>query len=336
MAAPADPGNPRKPDAAILIVGPTASGKSALAMAVADRLHGTVINADAMQTYRDLRVLTARPTEADEAQVPHALYGFRPAHEPGSVADWRLAALKAMADARTTNRVPVLCGGTGLYFTALTQGLAAIPDPGAAARAEARALVAEIGPAALHNRLAAEDPQTASRLRPTDSQRLARAWEVWRGTGIGLATWQAGPALPPAPYRFFAIRLDPPRASLRAAIAARFDTMLAAGALEEVRALAAQNLDPTLPLMRAHGVPEFLAHLRGEVTLEEAAARAISNTAAYTKRQATWFAHHALASPPHIRTITSRTSCAKQDSETIMTDMQHFIHSCVDAENTSV
>jgi len=332
MAAPADPGNPRKPDAAILIAGPTASGKSALAMQVARRLHGTVINADTMQTYRDLRILTARPTEADEAQVPHALYGFRPAHQPGSVADWRLAALQAMAAAGTASRVPIVCGGTGLYFAALTQGLAEIPDPGAAARAEARALLAEIGPAALHKRLAAEDPQTASRLRPTDSQRLSRAWEVWRGTGVGLATWQAGPALPTAPYRFFAILLDPPRAALRAAITTRFDTMLAAGALQEVRALAAQNLDPNLPLMRAHGVPELLAHLRGELTLDEAAARAISATAAYTKRQATWFAHHPLA--PENRTITSRICPSEQLPETILADMQHFMRSCVDARRS--
>jgi tRNA dimethylallyltransferase len=329
MAAPAGPGNPRTPDAAILVAGPTASGKSVLAMELARRLRGTVINADAMQTYRDLRILTARPTAADEAQVPHALYGFRPAREPGSVADWRLAALEAMAAAHNAGRLPILCGGTGLYFEALAQGLAVIPDPGAAARAEARALLAEIGPAALHARLTAEDPRTAARLRPTDSQRLARAWEVWRGTGAGLASWQAGPALPPAPYRFFAILLAPARAQLRAAIAARFHTMLDAGALAEVRALAAQNLDPALPLMRAHGVPELLAHLRGDITLDAAAARAISATAAYTKRQATWFAHHALA--PCSRTITSRMSASEQLPETILADMQHFIHLSVDA-----
>ena len=170
---------------ALIVAGPTASGKSALALALAERLGGTIINADAMQVYRELRVLTARPTPEDEARVPHALYGVRPAAEPGNVAWWREAALAAMAAAREAGRLPILTGGSGLYFASLTDGLADIPDPGPAARAEARALLKEIGPAALHARLAEVDPATAARLRPTDSQRIARAWEVWRGTGTG-------------------------------------------------------------------------------------------------------------------------------------------------------
>ncbi len=190
--------------------------------------------------------------------------------------------------------MPILCGGSGLYLAALTEGIADIPDPGEAARAEARRRLAEQGPAALHAALAAVDPATAARLRPSDSQRIARAWEVWAGTGRGLAAWQAERGTP-APWRFAAILLDPPRAALREAIARRFAAMIAQGAVAEVAALLALGLDPALPAMRAHGVPELAAHLRGEITLAEAQRRAELVTGQYTKRQATWFRHHALA-----------------------------------------
>jgi tRNA dimethylallyltransferase len=322
MAVPACPGNP----GAVLIAGPTASGKSALAMRLAQRVGGVVINADAMQTYRDLRILTARPTSEDEALVPHALYGMRDASEAGTVAGWRVAALAAMKSAHGAGKVPILCGGTGLYFAALTQGLAEIPDAGGPSRAEARALLSEIGPAALHGRLAAVDPETAGRLRPTDSQRLARAWEVWRGTGTGLSAWQRGSALPPAPHRFFAVKLHPPRAALRTAIATRFALMLRDGAVEEVRALMARKLDPSLPLLRAHGVPELSACLRGEIDLAAAAARAIAATAAYTKRQATWFRHHTLAPENDTRIISAEIATREQFSERFFRDIENFIH----------
>jgi tRNA dimethylallyltransferase len=310
----------------LIVAGPTASGKSALALALAERLGGTIINTDAMQVYRDLRVLTARPTPDDEARAPHALYGVRPAAEPGNVAWWREAALAAMAAAREAGRLPILTGGSGLYFASLTEGLADIPDPGPAARAEARALLKEIGPAALHAHLADVDPVTAARLRPTDSQRVARAWEVWRGTGTGLAAWQATKT-PPAPWRFAAILLDPPRAELRAAIAARFDAMLRDGALEEVRALLALQLDPALPAMRAHGVPELVSHLRGEITLEVAGRRIELVTGQYTKRQATWFRHHALADAAHSRTINARFTDPEQLSERINPQFLAFLES---------
>jgi tRNA dimethylallyltransferase len=290
---------------ALIVAGPTASGKSALALELADRLGGTIINADAMQVYRELRVLTARPSPEDEARVPHALYGVRPAAEPGSVAWWRDVVLIEMDKARATGRLPILTGGSGLYFASLVEGIAAIPDPGAAARAEARRLLKEIGPAALHARLAQRDPATATNLRPTDSQRIARAWEVWAGTGTGLADWQARTAQPSV-WRFAAILLDPPREELRAAIKTRFAAMLEAGALEEVRALLALGLDPTLPAMRAHGVPELSAHLRGQISLEEATRRAELVTGQYTKRQATWFRHHQLADPSRAHTIHAR------------------------------
>jgi tRNA dimethylallyltransferase len=339
MAVPADAGNPAhipahnptRGDRAILVAGPTASGKSALAMELARRFGGTVINADAMQCYRELCVLTARPTAADEAAVPHALYGFRAAADAGTAATWREAALQAMRDARDAGRMPILCGGTGMYFAALTQGLAEIPEPGPAAREEARGLLGDIGPAALHARLAAEDPATAARLRPTDSQRLARAWEVWRGTGTGLAAWQAGPSLPPAPYSLFAVLLDPPRDMLRASIAARFEVMLAGGAVEEVRALLALQLDPDLPLMRAHGVPELASYLRGEATITAAAARAVQATVAYTKRQATWFRHHDLAPRDRVYTINSPTLAYAQFMESISARIGMFLNEAVDA-----
>lgn len=313
---------------ALIVAGPTASGKSALALALAERSGGTVINADSMQVYRDLRVLTARPTPEEEARAPHRLYGVLPAATAASVAWWREAALAEMEAARAQGRLPILCGGTGLYFLSLTQGLSAIPPVPEEARAEARRLLAELGAPALHARLAAEDPETAAGLRPSDSQRIARAWEVWRGTGRGLRAWQRGEGgggTGPAPWRFAALRLDPPRDALRAAIAARWDAMLAGGALEEVRALAAQGLDPALPAMRAHGVPELIAHLRGRMTLEAASARAILNTGQYTKRQATWFRHHDLADLRDTHTIHARFVGVAQFSESRMAKIFTFL-----------
>ena len=305
---------------ALIVAGPTCSGKSALALALARRLGGTVINADSMQVYRELRVLTARPTPEEEALAPHRLYGVRRAAEPGSVGWWRAAALAEMA----ATAMPILCGGTGMYLQAVTQGIAEIPDPGPDARVEARGLLEAEGAAALHARLAAEDPATAAGLRPGDSQRVARAWEVWRGTGQGLAAWQAqrGEA---APYRFRVIQLDPPRAGLRQAIAARFDAMLANGAIEEVRALLELRLDPALPAMRAHGAPELAGHLRGELTLEAARARAVFATGRYVKRQSTWFRNRRIADPSATHTIRARVSAAEQLSESEWAEILAFV-----------
>jgi len=300
---------------ALFVVGPTASGKSALALAIAERLGGAIINADSMQLYRELHIITARPSAADAARAPHLLYGVREAAEAASVAWWREAALKAMEEARAAGRLPIICGGTGMYCAALTQGIAAIPPIPPPAREEARRLLAEEGPAALHARLAAEDPASAARLRPSDSQRLARAWEVWRGTGRGIAAWQAEASASPSPFLFAAILLDPPRAELRAAIAQRWAAMIEAGAAEEVRALLAQGLDPSLPAMRAHGVPELSAMLAGKLTAEEASARAILATGQYTKRQATWFRHHELAPPERTYIINARFEGFAQFSE---------------------
>jgi tRNA dimethylallyltransferase len=309
---------------ALIVAGPTASGKSALALAVAERLNGTIINTDSMQVYRELRVLTARPTVEEEARVPHRLYGVRPATEASSVAWWRDQALFAMDEARDAGRLPILTGGSGMYFAALSDGLADIPDPGPDARAEARRLLANQGPAALHASLAHVDPATAARLKPEDGQRIARAWEVWRGTGLGLAAWQ-NRRTDPAPWRFTAILLDPPRDALRAAIDTRFEAMMRDGALDEVRALLALNLDPSLPAMRAHGVPELTAYLRGTLSLEEAGRRTELVTGQYTKRQATWFRHHALAPQTRVHTINARFSSFAQFSERESVELFTFI-----------
>jgi tRNA dimethylallyltransferase len=307
---------------ALIVAGPTASGKSALAMGLAERLGGTVINADSMQVYRELRIVTARPGDADEAAVPHRLYGVRAAAEPGNAAWWRAAALAEMA---SCDGLPILCGGTGLYLSALTQGIADIPEPEPWARAEARGLLDEIGVAALHARLTSADPATAAGLRATDGQRVARAWEVWRSTGRGLREWQAQ-ASRPSDWRFSVILLDPPRDGLREAIGMRFNAMLAAGALEEVRDLLALGLDPALPLMRAQGVPELAAHLRGEIDLKTAVARACLASGQYIKRQSTWFRRQTLADPSHVHTIHARIAGLAQFSERERGDLFNFIH----------
>ncbi len=316
---------------ALIVAGPTCSGKSALALWLAERFAGSVINADSMQVYRELRKLTARPTPEEEARAPHALYGVRPAAQPGSAAWWRTAALAEMARATEQGRLPILCGGTGLYIAALVDGLADIPDPGEAARDEARQLLASLGPAGLHARLEAVDPATAATLRPSDSQRLARAWEVWRGTGRGLADWHGGAMLPPAAYAFAAIRLDPPRAALREAIGLRFAAMLEDGALAEVQALLAQGLSPALPAMRAHGVPELAAALRGEITLAEAQARAVLATGRYTRRQATWFRHRFPLAPERVHMIHARFARLEQFSQSEQEKLISFVQGVVDA-----
>ncbi|MBB2158040.1 tRNA (adenosine(37)-N6)-dimethylallyltransferase MiaA [Gluconacetobacter diazotrophicus] len=309
----------------LVIAGPTCSGKSALAMAVARAVDGTIVNADSMQVYRDLRILTARPTPADEAECPHRLYGVLPATETGSVAWWRGRAVAEIEAAWAAGRTPILCGGTGMYLRALTDGLTDIPDPGPEARAEARRLVDAEGPAALHDRLAAVDPESAAALHPADSQRIARAWEVWSGTGHGMAHWRRTATLPPLACRRVAVRLDPPRDTLRAAIAVRFAAMVQGGALDEVRALLAQGLPPALPAMRAHGVPELAAHLRGDLTLDEATHRAVLATGRYTRRQSTWFAHHDLAEPADSLVIGTRMGGDAQQMERNYADAVSFI-----------
>ena len=277
------------PIKAILIAGPTASGKSGAGLELAARFGGTIINADSMQVYRELRLLTARPSEADEARVPHRLYGTVPAAEAYSVGRWLGDVGSAIAEAQREGRLPILVGGTGLYFKALTEGLAPVPDIPAEIRSYWRERSDELGRDALHDELAARDPAMAARLGPADPQRIVRALEVIDATGMSLAEWQGGDAAPLlAPGDALRLVIAPEREPLYAAIDARFDRMIERGVLDEVRALLALKLDPGLPAMRAHGVCELVAYLSGGLSREEAVAKAKTESRRYAKRQMTW------------------------------------------------
>lgn len=274
----------------ILIAGPTASGKSALALKLAEKFGGVIVNADSMQVYRDLRIITARPSVDEERRVPHRLYGHVDAAENFSVGRWCEEAAAVIEETRRTARPIILVGGTGLYFNALTRGLAAVPPIPAQIRDEVRARLASDGAAALHAELKWRDPATAARLMPGDRARITRALEVVLATGRSLIDWHEDnkPAGVDA-ARALKIFLAPERDALLGRIDARFDAMMSAGALDEVRALAGRNLDPNLPAMKAHGVPWLVRHLRGEIALDEAVEGAKRDTRQYTKRQATWF-----------------------------------------------
>jgi tRNA dimethylallyltransferase len=279
------------PDA-ILIAGPTASGKSAVALALAEEHGGTIINADSMQVYRDLRVITARPTPAEEGKVPHLLYGHVDAAENYSVGRWCVEVSAALAEVNRSRRLPIIVGGTGLYFKALTRGLSAVPPIPPEIRTNVRKRLNTEGIAALYAELRSCDPATAQRLMPNDRARVTRALEVFLATGRSLTDWHRDgmkPAL--APDRAVKIFLDVDRAELYRRIDARFEAMLAAGAFDEVHALERRGLPPTLPAMKAHGVPWLIRHVRGEIDLAAAAAEAKRDTRRYSKRQATWFRH---------------------------------------------
>jgi tRNA dimethylallyltransferase len=277
---------------AVLIAGPTASGKSALALELAQKTAGVVINADSMQVYRDLRVITARPRPEEEAKVPHRLYGHVDAAVNFSAGHWVAEAAGVLAEVRAQNRLPIFVGGSGLYFKALTLGLSAVPPIPPAIREGVRARLERDGVEALHAELVQRDRATAERLKPRDRTRIARALEVVEATGRSLTDWHREGLPPLLPSgEFSALFLAPDRDQLYARIDARYDAMLATGALEEVAALAARHLDPLLPAMKAHGVPALIEHIRGEITLAEAAAIGRANTRQYAKRQFTWFRH---------------------------------------------
>jgi tRNA dimethylallyltransferase len=274
----------------ILVAGPTASGKSALGLAVAERCGGTIINADSMQIYRELRILTARPTPDEESRVPHRLYGMLAADDVCSAGRWRELAVAAIREVHAEGRLPVVVGGTGLYLHALLHGLAPTPSIPDDVRQAARALHASLGGEAFHRRLAERDPRTAAGLRSSDPQRLIRAWEVLEATGRPLAVWQEQTAVTEG-YRFLPLVLTPPRGELYARCDTRFLRMLEDGALDEVAELAAGNLDPSLPAMKALGVPDLRTFLAGGSSLETAVAAAQQATRRYAKRQLTWFRH---------------------------------------------
>jgi len=277
---------------AVLIAGPTASGKSALALALAEALGGTIINADSMQVYRDLRIVTARPSAQEEARVPHLLYGHVDAAENYSVGRWCVDASAALAAVERAGRLPIVVGGTGLYFKALTRGLAAVPPIPPQIRAAVRERLEREGIAALYAELGVRDGATARRLMPRDRARVTRALEVILATGRSLTDWHRE-GMKPALDAAAAIKLflDVERAELYRRIDGRFDAMLASGALDEVRALARRDLDPALPAMKAHGVPWLIRHLDGEIDLAAAVEGAKRDTRRYSKRQGTWFRH---------------------------------------------
>ena len=279
---------------ALLIAGPTASGKSALAIHLAKKFNGVVINADSMQVYQPLRVLTARPSVEEEAEVAHALFGQVGADQPYSVAHWLVDVTAVIGRVLAQGQLPIVTGGTGMYFRVLSEGLSDIPAVPDAVRARIRALEAEIGVAALHARLLACDPETALSLNPTDPQRVIRAMEVFEATGRSIRSFQGprhGAVIDPA--RALAVFLAPDREVLRSRIDQRFDQMLRQGALEEVEALARLGLDPALPVMRAHGVPGLVGALRGDMPMDQAIDKGKADTRRYAKRQHTWFRHQA-------------------------------------------
>lgn len=278
---------------AVLLAGPTASGKSALALDIAERFGGGIINADSMQVYRDLAVLSARPDASETARAPHLLYGHVDGAINYSVGRWREDAAQALDQIRREGRLPIVIGGTGLYFKALEQGLAEMPAVPEAVREEVRRQAEEMETEALHAWLERDDPVMAARLRPSDRQRLIRALEIFKATGRSLSDWQNEPHSPPLleASRCLRLFLSPERSELYAKIDRRFDLMVEHGALEEVRTLSARGLDPALPVMRAHGVPGLKRHLDGDIGLAEAIAGAKADTRHYAKRQFTWFRH---------------------------------------------
>lgn len=272
----------------VLIAGPTASGKSAAALDLAEKIGGEIVNADAMQVYRDLDILSARPSAADMARAPHHLFGHLDARVRCSAGMWAREAADAIRGVHGRGRAAIVAGGTGLYFRALTEGLSPIPDAPPEAREAARARLDELGLAAFREEVVARDPAMA-RLSPSDAQRLLRAWEVFEATGEPLSHFQNTPRTPLIENVAARVVIEPEREALYAACDARFNLMLERGGLEEARRLLARGLDTELPAMKALGAAELMAHLRGELSLEEASELARKNTRHFAKRQLTWF-----------------------------------------------
>jgi tRNA dimethylallyltransferase len=305
----------------VIVAGPTASGKSALALALAEEFGGTIINADSQQVYRDLAVLSARPGDAEMARAPHRLYGVIDAAENCSAGRWRALAQQEIDAARAAGRLPILAGGTGLYLEALLNGLAELPPIPAAAREEAKALYAELGGVAFHARLAALDPASAAKIAVSDAQRLTRAYEVVRATGKPLSQWQVEQAPAPA-LRAAAIVLLPEREGLYRACDARIVQMMAHGAEEEARALLARDLATHLPAMKAVGLRELGAALDGRMTREAAIAAMQQATRQYAKRQYTWFRNRLQE-----REMLRRLAINEQFSVSLLPDIFAFIRS---------
>ncbi len=310
----------------LIIAGPTASGKSSLALDAAVEFDGLIINADSMQVYNTLSIITARPSAEDEAKAPHRLYGFLPPSEACSAGFWVKKAITEIKQAWKDGKFPILCGGTGLYLRTLVVGISELPDIPEQYRTQATERLKRLGNEAFHQEVAQRDPEIAKRLPPSDTQRLIRAWEVSEFTGQALSLLQKQyKPVPPLPEaEFHQIVLAPPRETLYQSCETRFDKMIEAGALEEVTALAALNLDPTLPAMKALGVPEILSYLRGEATLDEARKRSKKTTRNYAKRQSTWFRNQ----------VTEANVVSAQYSESIRPKIFSFIRQNVLTDRT--
>ncbi|NWG93056.1 MAG: tRNA (adenosine(37)-N6)-dimethylallyltransferase MiaA [Parvularculaceae bacterium] len=272
----------------ILIAGPTASGKSTAALALAEKIGGEIVNADALQVYRDLRILSARPSPAEEARAPHHLYGSIDGAVRYSAGEWSRAAARVIPEIHARGRAAIIVGGTGLYFRALEGGLCAAPAIPQAIRAAAAARLEAIGTAAFRAEVLSFDPAMAG-LDPDDRQRHVRAWEVYHAAGAPLSEIrkrQGAAVIDEASARLV---IEPPREALYAAIERRYDAMISRGALDEARALAARGLDPGLPVMKAVGAAELFSHLAGEISHDEAIRLAKRNSRRLAKRQLTWF-----------------------------------------------
>jgi len=275
-----------------VIAGPTASGKSGLALDLAEAFNGVVINADSMQVYQDMPILSAVPSMSDKLRVPHKLYEIYSAKVRGSVVDWLEMAAKEIRKAWRVGQLPVVVGGTGLYIDNLINGTTPVPETSEQTRRTVEKMLQECGVQELHGRLSVYDPETASRLSPNDTTRVRRAYEVWLETGVPLSVWHKKPMIKKLPEaRFTVIKIIPPRQELDERCSRRWDRMVAAGALKEAAGLKARKLDGSLPAMKAIGVQELSAYLDGKCSLEEASALAKLHTRQYAKRQMTWFRH---------------------------------------------
>ncbi len=300
---------------AVLIAGPTASGKSALGLALADRLDGEIVNADSMQVYGDLRIVTARPSAEEEAQAPHHLYGHVAADTVYSTGQWLTEAISAIGQVQDRGKVPIVLGGTGLYFRALTEGFVEIPDIPDDVRTMTRTEVEEIGPVAAHGLLREVDPDWAAQVHENDPQRIARGLEVFRATGRPLTAWQAEPVAARELGPVAKIVLEPDRDWLIERIHRRFRLMVEAGAVDEVEALLKLGLAPSLPAMKALGVPELGGYLAGEMSLEDAIEAGAIKSRQYAKRQSTWFRQQ----------MISWNKVSAQDLESQITKIFSFI-----------
>ena len=291
-----------------------------MAMDVAERFSGTVINADSQQVYSQLRVVSARPSIEDEKRVPHRLFGVVDGRESCSAGRWLDMAVREIEAAWAQDRLPIVVGGTGMYLQALSEGMSPIPEIPDAVRVQARARYDELGAEAFHDEVATLDPATAARLPVGDTQRLLRAWEVTSHTGRPFSAWRDEPRNPPLPdARFATIAIAPPREELYAAIDRRFFRMVDLGAVDEVIALLACAIDPKLPVMKALGVPQLAAFVRGEVRLEEAIAEAQQLSRNYAKRQLTWVRNQIHAD----HTLNAQYS--ERFCEETLSFVQHFL-----------